>query len=217
MKPSMLNIDIFFTNGSFELKVNHNFQRGISGLFGPSGSGKSTLLNLISGFKTPSKGKIYLNQKVLFDSELEINLLPNSRRIGAVFQDGRLFPHLTVKKNIEYGLNLLKPSEVKVNSDEMINLLEIDNQLHKLPHELSGGERQRVALARAILMSPDLLLLDEPLASLDLRLKRQILPYLLKVKEETNIPMIYVSHEIDEIEALTSNIVRISKGKFLER
>ena len=205
----MLNLDIFYTIGSFELEAKHEFQQGITGLFGASGSGKTTLLNLISGFLAPTQGKITLNNQVLFDSSLKINLSPNLRGIGTVFQDGRLFPHLSVKRNIAYGFNLLKPSEIKIQLDEIINLLEIDNQLDKLPHELSGGERQRVALARAVLMSPRLLLLDEPLASLDLRLKRQILPYLLKIKKETNIPMIYVSHDIDEINHIADKVIRI--------
>ena len=139
MPISMLKLDIFYTIGSFELQAKHEFQQGITGLFGASGSGKTTLLNLISGFLSPTQGNITLNNQVLFDSASKINLSPNLRGIGTVFQDGRLFPHLSVKKNIKYGFNLLKPSDSKIQPDEIINLLEIDNQLDKLPHELSGG------------------------------------------------------------------------------
>lgn len=205
----MLHIDISYQNPSISLEVNHQFSEGITGLFGPSGSGKTTLLNLIAGFLKPSHGKITFNDQVLFNSASKIDLPPSLRRIGTVFQDGRLFPHLSVERNIKYGYELLDVSQRRIQPDDVINLLEMKTIIKKYPNQLSGGERQRAALARALLMSPNLLLLDEPLASLDLRLKRQILPYLTKVKEEINIPMIYVSHDIDEIDFLTNNILRV--------
>jgi molybdate transport system ATP-binding protein len=211
----MLDIDINYQNPSLTLDVKHQFAGGITGLFGPSGSGKTTLLNLIAGFLGAKNGRITLKNQVLFDSNLRINLSPNLRRIGTVFQDGRLFPHLSVEGNLKYGYKLLEDSQRRLKPDEVIHLLEIEELLKKHPHELSGGEAQRVALARALLMSPNLLLLDEPLASLDLGLKRQILPYLKKIEEDLDTPMIYVSHDIDEINFLTRKVLIINNGKFL--
>jgi molybdate transport system ATP-binding protein len=211
----MLNLDIVYSIGSFELEAKHEFQHGITGLFGASGSGKTTLLNLISGFLAPTEGKIFLNDQVLFDSAVKTNLSPNLRRIGTVFQDGRLFPHLSVENNFMYGYKLLADSQRVVKPEEVIHLLEINGLLNKYPHELSGGEAQRVALARALLMSPNLLLMDEPLASLDSSLKQQILPYLKKIEEELAIPMIYVSHDINEINFLTTKVFTIRNGQLL--
>lgn len=215
MIVSMLDIDINYQNPSLTLEAKYQFTGGITGLFGPSGSGKTTLLNLIAGFLGAKSGRITLNNQVLFDSNLRINLSPNLRRIGTVFQDGRLFPHLSVEGNLKYGYKLLEDSQRRLGPGEVIRLLEIEELLKKHPHELSGGEAQRVALARALLMSPNLLLLDEPLASLDLGLKRQILPYLKKIEEELDTPMIYVSHDIDEINFLTRKVLIINNGKFL--
>jgi molybdate transport system ATP-binding protein len=209
----MLSLDINYENEFFSLEIKHDFQEEITGLFGVSGSGKTSLLNLISGFLTPTHGKIILDNQPIFDSELAINVPPHLRRIGTVFQDSRLFPHLSVERNIKYGYNLTNESERKIQLDDVVELLEIRDHLKKLPNKLSGGERQRVALARALLMSPRLLLLDEPLASLDLSLKKQILPYLKRVKDEINLPMIYVSHDIEEIDFLTSKILKISNGR----
>ncbi len=208
----MLLLDIKYTNAGFGLRIQREISEPIIGLFGPSGSGKSTLLNLISGFLTPDEGKIVLDQHSLFDPKNKINVPPYLRQIGLVFQDGRLFPHLNVKDNIEYGgFRLIKSSDI-LEFNDVVDLLEIKSLLSKYPNQLSGGEVQRVALGRALLMAPRLLLLDEPLSSLDATLKQQILPFLKRIKDNISIPMIYVSHDLDEITYLTSAVIKIDKG-----
>jgi molybdate transport system ATP-binding protein len=151
----------------------------------------------------------------LFDSKAGIHVPTHQRQIGVVFQDSRLFPHLNVRDNLNYGFNLLAAQDRRLGFNQIVELLEVGHLLKQKPHQLSGGEKQRVAFGRALLTSPRLLLLDEPLASLDTRLKNQILPFLLRVKEETKIPMLYVSHAIDEILYLTSQIAIIENGKLL--
>lgn len=190
-------------------------EHGTIGIYGPSGAGKSTLLAMIAGLIKPSEGLLMLDGECLFDSKRSINLPIHQRRIGMVFQDSRLFPHLNVRDNLNYGFNLLAAKERHLGFSQIVELLEIGNLLSQKPHQLSGGEKQRVALGRALLTSPRLLLLDEPLASLDVRLKHQILPFLRRIKHEINTPMIYVSHAIDEILYLTSQIAMIDKGEIL--
>lgn len=208
----MLLLDIKYTNAGFGLRIQREISEPIVGLFGPSGSGKSTLLNLISGFLTPDEGNIFLDQHCLFDPENKINVPPHLRQIGLVFQDGRLFPHLNVKDNLAYGgFRLIKSSDI-LEFNDVVDLLEIKSLLSKYPNQLSGGEVQRVALGRALLMAPRLLLLDEPLSSLDAALKQQILPFLKRIKDNIQIPMIYVSHDLAEIEYLTSTVIKIDKG-----
>ena len=188
---------------------------GTLGVYGPSGAGKSTLLNMIAGLSQPDSGFLSFDGKVLFDSECKINVPVHKRRIGIVFQDSRLFPHLNVEQNLRYGYRLLSPGEQHISFAQVVELLELTPLLPQKPNQLSGGEKQRVALGRALLTSPRLLLLDEPLASLDTRLKQQILPFLRRVKNEINIPMIYVSHAIDEILYLTPHIAMIDRGRLL--
>lgn len=188
---------------------------GTLGVYGPSGAGKSTLLNMIAGITTPDAGYLTLDNQPLFDSESRIHIPIHKRHIGMVFQDSRLFPHLDVKDNLCYGYRLLVPAERRLSFDQIVALLELTPLLAQKPHELSGGQKQRVALGRALLTSPRLLLMDEPLASLDTRLKQHILPFLRRVKDEINIPMIYVSHAIDEILYLTSEIAMIDHGRVL--
>ena len=197
------------------LQFNLRLARGsfVTGLFGPSGSGKSTLLSLIAGFVKPDSGHLILNGVTLFNSEEGINLAPNLRRIGMLFQDGRLFPHLSIKNNLTYGLDLLSLESRVIHLSDVIEMLELVSLLEKRPYELSGGEVQRVALGRALLMSPKLLLLDEPLSSLDEKLKKQILPFLKRIKENVEIPMIYVSHDLEEINYLTTSIMNIQNGQ----
>ena len=188
---------------------------GTIGIYGPSGAGKSTLLAMIAGLTKPSKGFLTLDGECMFDSKRLINLPTYQRRIGMVFQDSRLFPHLNVRDNLHYGFNLLPQKDKRLGLSQIVELLEIGHLMSQKPHQLSGGEKQRVALGRALLTSPCLLLLDEPLASLDMRLKQQILPFLRRVKEEINIPMIYVSHAIDEILYLTTQILLLEQGKLI--
>ena len=208
----MLDIHIRFARGDFVVNVQQKIESSVTGLFGPSGSGKSTLLGLLGGFIKPDSGHIILDGSCLFDSAKRVNLAPHMRRIGPLFQDGRLFPHLSIKKNLTYGLNLIAEENRVIQFDAIVEMLELSDFLARRPHELSGGEIQRVALGRALLTSPKLLLLDEPLSSLDMRLRQQILPFLKLIKDEIKIPMIYVSHDMSEIEYLTDKIMRIEAG-----
>ena len=208
----MLDIHIRFARGDFVVNVQQKIESSVTGLFGPSGSGKSTLLGLLGGFIKPDSGHIILDGSCLFDSAKSVNLAPHMRRIGTLFQDGRLFPHLSIKKNLTYGLNLIAEENRVIQFDAIVEMLELSDFLARRPHELSGGEIQRVALGRALLTSPKLLLLDEPLSSLDMRLRQQILPFLKLIKDEIKIPMIYVSHDMSEIAYLTDKIMRIEAG-----
>ncbi|CEN55936.1 ATP-binding cassette domain-containing protein [Candidatus Methylopumilus turicensis] len=205
----MLEIDIHFQRGDFELNFKEHFGEPVVGLFGASGVGKSTLLSLIAGFLSPSAGLIKLDGVVLFDSNQSINLAPHQRRIATVFQDGRLFPHLNVKDNLLYGFKFTPEADRHIDFSSVVALLDIEGLILKRAHELSGGEAQRVALGRALLMSPKLLLLDEPLSSLDVRLKQQILPFLKRIKDEVNIPMIYVSHDIQEVNFISDRVCQL--------
>ncbi|MDF2154491.1 molybdenum ABC transporter ATP-binding protein ModC [Vibrio sp. CAU 1672] len=184
---------------------------GISALLGRSGAGKTTLINVISGLVTPEQGKVQVGQHVLFDSDKGINLPVYQRNIGYVFQDARLFPHYSVQGNLLYG--------VKKHDDAyfetVTSLLAIKPLLARFPISLSGGEKQRVAIARALLSKPDLLLMDEPLASLDMPRKREVMPFLEELSEQVQIPIIYVSHSLQEILRLAHHLTILDKGKVL--
>ncbi len=208
-------IDIELQQGRFTLQGSVRLDHPVTGVFGPSGAGKSTLLNMIAGLIPPQAGRIVLDGEVLFDARRRIQAPPQRRRIGLVFQDSQLFPHLSVKSNLLYGLKLLPPAQRRFQLDQILDLLDIGALLKRRPRHLSGGERQRIALGRTLLVSPRLLLLDEPLASLDGGLKQQILPFLRRVRDELGIPMLYVSHAIDEILYLTSQLVVIEQGRLL--
>lgn len=211
----MLDFNLQRTQGDFYLHVKCILDAPVVGLFGPSGAGKSTLLGMIAGLVKPHSGHLILDGKTLFNSQRGIDIPLHQRRIGVVFQDSRLFPHLNIRDNLNYGFNLLAAKDRRFSLTQIVELLEIGHLLSQKPHQISGGEKQRVSLGRALLTSPRLLLLDEPLASLDVRLKHQILPFLRRVKDEINIPMVYVSHAIDEILYLTSQVVIVEGGEQL--
>lgn len=211
----MLSLDVQLQRGTFDLDASFSLDKPVTGLFGSSGSGKSTLLNLVAGMAHPDKGWLKLGDQHLFHSSKKINLAPNQRKIGVVFQDSQLFPHLSVTQNLLYGYKRTLSKQRRFAKNEIIDLLEIDHLLKKRPVQLSGGEKQRVGLGRALLASPRFLLLDEPLASLDQGLKGQILPFLKRVKDELDLPMVYISHSMEEILYLTDNLVVINKGRIL--
>ena len=211
----MIDIDFYSTQGNFNLQVKCMIDSPVIGLFGPSGAGKSTLLGIIAGLIKPNTGHLILDGECMFDTKRGVKIPLHQRRIGTVFQDSRLFPHLSVHDNLNYGFNLVPQKNRRLGFSQMVELLDIGQLLAQKPYQLSGGEKQRVTLGRALLTSPRLLLLDEPLASLDVRLKQQILPFLRRIKDEVNIPMIYVSHAIDEILYLTSQLMIIDRGKLL--
>ncbi|MDR7135744.1 molybdate transport system ATP-binding protein [Lysobacter niastensis] len=208
----MLNFDLGYARGDFRLSANATIGSGVTGICGPSGSGKSTLLLLIAGLLSPSSGTIKAGDEVLVDMEQRKIVPAWERHFGLVFQDGQLFPHLTVRSNLLYGFERIASHMRRLDLQAVAELLEITHLLDRRPALLSGGERQRVALGRALLYSPRLLLLDEPLSSLDERLKQQILPFLKRIKEETHVPMLYVTHARAEVEYLADQVMTMDRG-----
>lgn len=206
-------MDLTFSRGSFRLHAHATLGPGVTGVLGRSGAGKSTLLGLLAGLLKPDLGTLYFNNELLNDAARDIAVPAWKRHFGVVFQEGRLFPHLSVRRNLLYGAQRLPELQRRVTLDKVTQLLELAPLLSRRPLQLSGGERQRVALGRALLYSPRLLLLDEPLAALDERLRQQILPFLKRIKEEIRIPMLYVSHEQREIDFLSDRVVRIHEGE----
>jgi molybdate transport system ATP-binding protein len=197
----------------FTLDAAFDAGSGITALFGPSGSGKSTIIRLMAGLEKPDDGQILLDDAVLADQRKGIFLPPHKRRIGLVFQDGQLFPHLSVRANLLYGRFFTKPAHRRFALDAVVDVMAIGHLLKRRPGHLSGGERQRVAMGRAILMSPRLLLMDEPLASLDQARKEDIIPFIAKLNAEFSIPVLYVSHAKDEVSRLASQVITLSSGR----
>ncbi|ELY2743839.1 molybdenum ABC transporter ATP-binding protein ModC [Cronobacter sakazakii] len=206
----MLELNFTQVLGKHRLTVNETLLgSGITAVFGVSGAGKTSLINAISGLTRPQHGRIVLNDRVLSDTETDTFLPPEKRRVGYVFQDARLFPHYKVRGNLKYGM----AKEMASQFDKLVTLLGIEPLLDRLPGTLSGGEKQRVAIGRALLTAPELLLLDEPLASLDVPRKRELLPYLQRLAREINIPMLYVSHSLEEILHLADKVLVLEQGE----
>ena len=211
----MLTIRVKKHLSEFELDVDVTCPYPVTAIYGPSGSGKTTVLNMVSGLMRPDVGEICVDDEVLFSSEQHIELPPEKRRVGYVFQDDLLFPHLTVKQNLLYGYDLLRVEDRRFALDDVVSLLGLETMLDRYPALLSGGERQRVALGRAILASPRLLVMDEPLASLDQGLKNRIMPYLRHIRTELEIPILYVSHSVAEVLQLTGQVMVLQRGQVL--
>ncbi|HEY1363933.1 MAG TPA: molybdenum ABC transporter ATP-binding protein [Xanthobacteraceae bacterium] len=209
----MLSVEADKALGEFSLHARFATSGGVTALFGPSGAGKTTLVNMIAGLIAPDAGRIILDERILFDSQRRIDVPVHRRRIGYVFQEGRLFPHLTVAGNLDYGRRMQRLPRAPAELAHVIDLLDLGHLLERRPGRLSGGERQRVAIGRALLMRPRLLLLDEPLASLDAARKREILPYLERLRDEAQVPMVYVSHNPGELRRLASTVVRLAAGR----
>jgi molybdate transport system ATP-binding protein len=209
---SMLAVDVEKQLGAFKVAVRFQAAGGATALFGPSGSGKTSVVNMIAGLMRPDRGRIALDDTVLFDAAARIDVPPHRRRIGYVFQEGRLFPHLSVRQNLDYGRRMSGASRDAAAFDHVVALLDIGHLLERRPRLLSGGERQRVAVGRALLMRPRLLLLDEPLASLDAARKREILPYLVRLRDEAAVPIVYVSHSAAELRRIAIHVVRLEAG-----
>lgn len=207
----MLELDLAFRRGRFELELNARLEHRVSAIFGPSGCGKTTLLNLVAGLESPSAGRIALNGETLFDSRAEVNLPPERRRVSYIFQEGRLFPHLSVTGNLRYGLR--RGDGGGPAFDEVVEVLGLEPLLRRRPDRLSGGEKQRVALGRCLLRSPKLLLLDEPLAALDDQLKARILPFLARTVDHFDIPVLYVSHSASELRSLVEHVYLMADGR----
>ncbi|MBU9811301.1 molybdenum ABC transporter ATP-binding protein ModC [Rahnella perminowiae] len=208
----MLELDFSQTLGSLKLQVTQTLPaQGITAIFGLSGAGKTSLINAIGGLTRPDSGRITLNGRVLSDRQNNIFLPPEKRRIGYVFQDARLFPHYRVKGNLQYGM---APS-MRGQFDNIVRLLGIAPLLDRFPLTLSGGEKQRVAIGRALLTAPEILLMDEPLAALDIPRKRELMPYLERLAQEISIPILYVTHSLDEILRLAEKVLVLDSGKVL--
>lgn len=213
---SMLEVNILQKHGAFELQTAFHVEEcGITVVFGPSGSGKSSLINCIAGLETPVSGRIACRGHTYFDAGLGVNLPPEKRRLGYVFQDARLFPHLSVRENLGFGLRF--HSGARQNSlpdlEEVAHLLGVAPLLHRRPAHLSGGEKQRVAIGRALLCRPNLLLMDEPLSSLDMALKDGLLTYIAEIPRRWGVPVLYVTHAPEEALALGQSMLLLRQGR----
>ncbi|MFQ1699092.1 molybdenum ABC transporter ATP-binding protein [Loktanella agnita] len=201
----MLEITVQKRLGDFTLDVEFAAPAGVTAVFGRSGSGKTSLINAVAGLLRPDAGRIALGDTVLFDRAARVNLPVPRRRVGYVFQDARLFPHMSVQRNLRYGGSH--------DADRVIDMLGLAPLLQRKPGGLSGGERQRVALGRALMCDPQLLLMDEPLAALDAPRKAEILPYIVRLRDELQVPILYVSHDVSEVARLATTVVILDQGR----
>lgn len=209
----MLRVDVEKQLGEFSLSASFESEGRVTGLFGASGAGKSSLINMIAGLLRPDRGTIVIDGETVDDTAAGIHVPTWRRRIGYVFQDARLFPHLNVAQNLDYGRRMNRLAPDPAQHAGVVDLLDIGALLDRRPGKLSGGERQRVALGRALLSKPRLLLLDEPLGALDEARKLEILPYLVRLRDEANVPMVYVSHDAAELRQLATQIVMLRQGR----
>jgi molybdate transport system ATP-binding protein len=209
----MISVDAALNLGDFDLDIAFENDDGITALFGRSGSGKSTTINLIAGLARPDRGRIVLDGRILVDTAMGVHVPSYRRRAGLVFQDSRLFPHLSVRQNLLFGRWFVPTAERTIAFEPVVETLNIGALLARKPARLSGGEKQRVALGRALLASPKILLMDEPLASLDQERKLEILPLIERLRDEFRIPLVYVSHSVEEVGRLASRVVVLDAGR----
>jgi molybdate transport system ATP-binding protein len=212
----MLEVDIEHRLAAFELDIHFRAGRGLTALFGRSGAGKTSVVNAIAGLIRPQRGRIVVDGSVLVDTEQGVFASTHRRRVGYVFQEGRLFPHLTVRHNLLFGRRFAPAAARSVGLEDVVELLGIGPLLDRRPGRLSGGEKQRVAIGRALLARPRVLLMDEPLASLDAGRKDEILPYLERLRDRAGVPIVYVSHSVAEVTRLATTIVLMSDGRVRE-
>jgi molybdate transport system ATP-binding protein len=213
----MLRVDVTKTLGATTVEAAFASEGGVTALFGRSGAGKTSLINMIAGLLKPDRGRIEIDGEALDDTEKRIHVPPHRRRIGYVFQDARLFPHLSVAQNLDYGRRMNGLTFDTAEQTRITTLLDLEDILQRRPGKLSGGEKQRVALGRALLSRPRLLLLDEPLGSLDEERKSDILPYLLRLRDQAGVPMVYVSHDPGEVRRLATKVIRLQDGKVVAK
>lgn len=205
-----LTLDVTLRQQAFTLEVHDSASVEVLGLYGPSGSGKTSLLEAIAGLRTPDEGEIRINDRVLFSSRGRVNLAPRERHIGYVPQDALLFPHLSVEQNIRYGERADTPPDL---FSSLTQILELDPLLSRRVRHLSGGEKQRVAIARALITRPTVLLLDEPLAGVDRARRELILPYVLRIRRDLHVPLIYVTHDAAELTAIADRVLCLEAGR----
>lgn len=210
MKP-FLEFDIQLQRNDFFLNIKAEIENGITGVYGPSGHGKTTLLNVISGLVKPASGYININGDTVFNSTQKINVPVKNRKAGYVFQDGRLFPHLSVKQNLKYGIK--KHTSGTITFDEVVEILNIEPLLHKRPSECSGGEKQRIAIGRSLLGGAQILMMDEPFSAVDVTLRNNIIPFLNRINRHFQIPMLIVSHDLPDLLSLTNNLLLLKNGR----
>lgn len=209
----MIDVALRSSRGDFSLDVAFTGSSGVTALFGSSGCGKTTVIRLVAGLDRPDAGHVIVGDHVLLDRARRIDVPTHRRRIGLVFQDAQLFPHLSVATNLGYGRFFTRSGLRRIDWSAVIEVLGIGHLLDRRPDTLSGGEKQRVAIGRALLMSPDLLLMDEPLASLDDERKLEILPFIERLRDEFAIPILYVSHSVEEVVRLATTVVRLAAGR----
>ena len=209
----MLRVDVSKQLGEFSIEATFASEGRVTGLFGASGAGKTSLIGMIAGLIKPDRGIIAIDDEQLDDTATGLHVAAHRRRIGYVFQDARLFPHLNVAQNLDYGRRMNHLVDDPKSRARITELLDIGRLLDRRPGQLSGGERQRTALGRALLAQPRLLLLDEPLGSLDEERKAEILPYLARLRDEAGVPMVYVSHGADEMRQLATQVVMLKRGR----
>jgi len=205
----VIELDIQLTQGTFRLDVTATFNGKATAIFGPSGSGKTTTLDAIAGLRAPDRAVIRIDGRALFSSGERLNLPSHQRRVGYVPQDVALFPHMNVRLNLLYG----RHPGTSPPLERVVSMLEIESLVDREVGALSGGERQRIALGRALMSGPSLLLLDEPLAAVDVPLRRRILPYLQRVRDELHLPLVYVSHDREEVQRLADYVVVLEAGR----
>jgi molybdate transport system ATP-binding protein len=208
-----IEVDVEHRLGAFELGIHFCSGPGLTALFGRSGAGKTSVVNMIAGLVHPRQGRIVVDGSVLIDTERGVRVPAHRRRVGYVFQEDRLFPHLTVRQNLLFGRWFAPFSTPAARLDDVVDLLGITALLERRPGRLSGGEKQRVAIGRALLSGPRLLLMDEPLASLDAQRKEEVLPYIERLRDQATVPIVYVSHAVAEVTRLASTLVLISDGR----
>jgi molybdate transport system ATP-binding protein len=213
MDTDMLAMTVTKQLGDFTLDISFESDSRVTGLFGASGAGKTSVINMIAGLIRPDRGTIMVDGTTLDDSVTRVHVPPHLRRIGYVFQEARLFPHLSVAQNLDYGRRMNGLARDEMHLQRIIALLDIGHLLTRRSGQLSGGERQRIALGRALLSKPRLLLLDEPLGALDESRKAEILPYLIRLRDDDSVPMVYVSHDADEMRQLAGSVVILRRGR----
>jgi molybdate transport system ATP-binding protein len=205
----MIALDFRLRQGEFTLDIRERIDARVTALFGPSGAGKTTVLDAIAGLRVPADGSIAIGERVLFSSAARVNLPPHQRHVGYVTQDVALFPHLNVRRNVLYG----RRDSQRLALDQVAGMLEVAGLLDRRIQQLSGGERQRIALARALMSAPEVLLLDEPLAAVDVERRRRILPYLERVRDELAVPIVYVTHDAEEVRRIADRVIVLEDGR----